>query len=379
MKKIIFSIFISLIGLQLNAQNVNVSDITGDWWPQAGQAATNLTTPDGWYYRTNAGSERLAFDGTIVAGTSIATTFGAIGSPYTGLNLKFDATLSTNGTNTLIILGSNAVWGGQGIMLNISIYGVQALRNFDYPNAVWLMDATAYQAVNLAGGLKSCEINVSATGIITVTVGGYVCPTTYQADVNVLANPFVMVCPGATAFKFKNVVAKKGAVAKSYFPNYSYSIAASANDIAKGSVTGVGTFDKSSDVTLVATPTSGNKFVNWTENGTEVSTSASYTISNVTAAHTLVANFAVDLGTGISQNTENKLNIYPLNTNGLFTITTEAIGAQYVVVNAIGQQINKGIIKSAQHQLDLTAQQKGTYMVIVNGNSGKMIKKIVRN
>lgn len=379
MKKIILSLVVLMLGMTITAQNVAVSTNTPDWWVQLGQNATNLTTPtDGWYYRTNLASERLAFDGTVVPGTSCATTFGSIGAPYTSLNLKFDATLPTNGTNTMIILGSNALWGGLGININISIYGVQALKNFDYGNASWLMNAVDYQAVNLAGGLKSCEINVNATGLITVSVGGYVCPTAYQADVSVLGNPFVMVCPGATAFKFKNVIAKKGAVAKSYFPNYSYAIAATSNDEAKGGVTGTGTFDKSSDVTLVATPTSGNKFVNWTENSVEVSTSASYTISSLAAAHTLVANFAVDLGTGMEQNTESKFNVYSAG-NGLFTIASSSVGMSFTVVNSIGQQINKGVIKSAQQQLDLTGQAKGTYMVIVNSNLGKLVKKIVRN
>lgn len=349
MKKIILSCIILFLSFGLRAQNVNVSDITNDWWPQAGQAATNLTTPNGWYYRTNVGSERLAFDGTIVAGTSIATTFGSIGAPYTGLNLKFDATVAA--TNTLIILGSNAVWGGQGILLNINIYGVQCLKNFDYPNAVYIDDVagdhTPYTSVNGVAGLKSCEINVSAAGLISVTVGGYLCPKTYQADLTVLANPFVMVCPGATGFKFKNVIAKKGSTAKSYFPNYAYAIAASANDGAKGSVTGAGTYDKTSDVTLIATATAGNRFINWTEGASVVGTDATLQISSVSAAHTYVANFesaevALSSNTNIADipNTANAdlvLNSGTLTVNSGKTVKTLKAnpGSKMVVDNAL--------------------------------------------
>ena len=42
-----------LSSFSLPAQNIAVTTITPDWWPQSNQAATNLTTPDGWYYRSN--------------------------------------------------------------------------------------------------------------------------------------------------------------------------------------------------------------------------------------------------------------------------------------------------------------------------------------
>lgn len=261
----------------------------GDWWPQIGQ---NTTPPaiNGWY--NNGANSSLNFEGSIVSGTRIATTFGSIGAPYTGLNLKFDATIDPSGNNTMIILGSDANWGGQGIILNISKYQVQALKNFDYGNTTMLSsDVSTYQSLLAGGGVRSCEINVSGTGLITVKIAGYTCPTTYQADLTVLANSFVMVCPNVTGFVMRNVIAKKGAVAKSYFPNYAYAIAASANDGAKGSVSGTGTYDKTSDVTLTATATTGNRFINWTEGATVVGTDASLQISSIAAAHTYVANF----------------------------------------------------------------------------------------
>ena len=70
-KLLFLMVLIVLLNLKLSAQNVAVSANTGDWWSQLGQDA-NLPTTDGWYYRTNVGSERLVFDGTIVTGTRIA-------------------------------------------------------------------------------------------------------------------------------------------------------------------------------------------------------------------------------------------------------------------------------------------------------------------
>ena len=69
---------------------------------------------------------------------------------------------------------------------------------------------------------------------------------------------------------------------------HTYAIAASATE--GGTVTGAGTYAHGVSVTLTATPSEGYNFVNWTENGEEVSTDAEYTFT-VTGARTLVANF----------------------------------------------------------------------------------------
>ena len=74
--------------------------------------------------------------------------------------------------------------------------------------------------------------------------------------------------------------------------NHTYEIAASANPTEGGTVAGAGTYVHGSSVTLTATPNEDYNFVNWTENGEEVSTDAEYTF-DVTAARTLVANFEV--------------------------------------------------------------------------------------
>lgn len=69
-----------------------------------------------------------------------------------------------------------------------------------------------------------------------------------------------------------------------------YTISVSPNPNMGGSVTGGGTYIQGQSCTVQATPNTGYVFVNWTENGTSVSTNASYTF-NVTGNRTLVANF----------------------------------------------------------------------------------------
>jgi Divergent InlB B-repeat domain/Alpha-L-arabinofuranosidase B, catalytic len=69
-----------------------------------------------------------------------------------------------------------------------------------------------------------------------------------------------------------------------------YTIAVSASPSADGTVSGGGTFAAGSSDTVTATPNSGYSFVNWTANGSVVSTSASYTFT-LNGNVTLVANF----------------------------------------------------------------------------------------
>ena len=72
----------------------------------------------------------------------------------------------------------------------------------------------------------------------------------------------------------------------------SFNIATSALPAAGGSVFGGGRIAAGANVTLTAVPSSGYTFVNWTEGGIQVSTSATYAFA-AGANRTLVANFVL--------------------------------------------------------------------------------------
>lgn len=73
-------------------------------------------------------------------------------------------------------------------------------------------------------------------------------------------------------------------------PVNSYTITATASPSDGGSVTGAGTYDEGSLVTLTATASNGYDFTNWTKNGVQVSTNPTYSFTAaVDAAY--VANF----------------------------------------------------------------------------------------
>ncbi len=72
--------------------------------------------------------------------------------------------------------------------------------------------------------------------------------------------------------------------------NQKFKIDVSVNPEGSGSVAGAEEHYENQTATVIATQNSGYRFVNWTENGNEVSTNAEYTFT-VTKARNLVANF----------------------------------------------------------------------------------------
>jgi hypothetical protein len=74
------------------------------------------------------------------------------------------------------------------------------------------------------------------------------------------------------------------------FTMSTYTITATADPVEGGTVTGGGTFNQGQSCTLTATPATGYNFVNWTKNGQQVSTNATYTFT-VTESATFVAHF----------------------------------------------------------------------------------------
>ena len=72
-----------------------------------------------------------------------------------------------------------------------------------------------------------------------------------------------------------------------------YNVTATANPSAGGTVTGTGEYNQGASCTLTATAATGYAFTNWTENGSVLSTDASYTFT-VTSNRNLVANFTLN-------------------------------------------------------------------------------------
>ena len=93
-----------------------------------------------------------------------------------------------------------------------------------------------------------------------------------------------------------------------------YTISASVEPSGSGTISGSGTYNSGDSVSLVATAETGYEFTNWTENGTTVSTSSTYTFT-ATQDRTLVANFQVSIVPLTIKKTYTSRKLYLKNNN----------------------------------------------------------------
>ena len=95
---------------------------------------------------------------------------------------------------------------------------------------------------------------------------------------------FAVVCVACTKDEEENGNGNANVVEPQYV------VSVSANPVYGGTVSGGGGFEKEQSCTVTATPAADYAFKNWTENGDEVSSDASYAFT-VTSDRDLVANF----------------------------------------------------------------------------------------
>ena len=201
-------VFIFLVGY-----SITFAAVPSDWWPQNGQ----LTE---WSVNT---SNELVFTGNPGSSAMIATQFGDAGTPpFTGFTLKFDAYIAGNGASTTVVLGSNAVWGGTGIVLEINKWQLVGVKNFVYPGVQISSNVPVYQSKVIADNFNVFEINVSGTGLTTFKINDYTCPTNYQADVSILeavspAPKVALFAAGFSGFKLRNVKIVKNQIERQWF------------------------------------------------------------------------------------------------------------------------------------------------------------------
>jgi hypothetical protein len=153
-----------------------------------------------------------------------------------------------------------------------------------------------------------------------------------------------------------------------------YTITTSSNPIAGGNTTGGGTYANGASVTVTATANSGYTFVDWSENGNQVSTNASYTF-NISANRNLIANF--DVLSSIDENSINSdLKIYPNPSSGKVIIDASFDG-QLSVFTYLGQQLQTFTFTTTP--LEVLIEDNGVYFLSFIDNFGnrKIVKVII--
>ncbi len=240
----------------------------------------------------------------------------------------------------------------------------------------------------------------------------------------------------------RNLVAK--------FQRKYYTISVSANPTVGGSVSGGGSYFHNQTCTVKATAKTGYTFVNWTMNGTQVSTNANYSFT-VNSNKNLVANFTQNsqqthsiqatsegdgsiipsgtifvihgtsrafvmnpnqgneikevfidgesvgiVSTYIFENVTENHNIHVvfINNNGTDEIETKDViiypnptkdkvtieceGLNHIrIINTFGQTVYDADHEGEQAVIDLSQMAKGIYMMHIEANGGRIVKKIV--
>ena len=207
-----------------------------------------------------SGNNRLQTNNQVVFTKEVPSAEGYLSLSPTALNgFLADAGFSPSEPQSIAVIGSN-------LQANLTItaptgYEVSTTSNGTYNNTLTLTPSN--------GSLRS---NVYVRLSSNVNPGDY--------------NGNLTLTSGTTT----GSVSLSGTVINT---GQQYAVTVNANPVAGGSVTGAGEFDYGTLVTVTATANEGYTFVNWTRNGVQVSTEATYSFT-VTGDATMIANFVLN-------------------------------------------------------------------------------------
>ena len=252
-------------------------------------------------------SANYAFVNWTESGTTVSTS-----ASYT-FTASTNRTLVANFTPTYLIstsaspVSAGTTTGG-GTYVSGSSVTVIATPNANYVFVAWTVSGTAVSTAAsytfTASVNRTLVANFSPTYIISTSASPVSGGTTTGAGTYVSGSSVTVTATPSANYAFVNWTENGTSVSTS--TNYTftaganrtlianftptYLISTSASPVSGGTTTGAGTYVSGSSVTVTAIPNANYVFVNWTENGTPVSASASYTFT-AGVNRTLIANF----------------------------------------------------------------------------------------
>ena len=289
--------------VNVSANPANGGTVTGGGNYQVGQSCTVTATANSGYTFTN-----WSENGTIVS-TQPSYTFVVNGNRtlvanFQALPQTYTISVSANPTNGGTVTGGGTYQQGQQCT-------VHATANTGYTFTNWTENGNVVSTqANYTFTVNSNRTLVANFTLQQFTITALVDPSqwaggvegggvyTYGQSCTLTATPTVpyifvnwtkngiQVSTNAT-YTF---TVTESATYVAHFVVETFTITALANPTEGGVVTGSGTYEMLDECTVTATANEGYNFVNWTENGNEVSNEAAYTFA-ITGDRTLVANF----------------------------------------------------------------------------------------
>ena len=156
------------------------------------------------------------------------------------------------------------------------------------------------------------------------------------------------------------------------FTANTYTVSVTANPSNGGTVSGGGSFTHGQSCTVSATANTGYTFINWTENGAQVSSQAEYTFS-VNGNRNLVAHFISTVGV---KEDMTSANIYPNPFTSVVRITTERTAQNISVYDVFGRLLMQQPVSGMQFEIDLSELSPGTYLLQVDYGDSRSMHRI---
>ncbi len=373
--------------ITVSANPSNGGTATGGGTFTYGQSCTVTATANtgytftNWTENGNVVSSNANYTFTVEGNRNLVANFTAI---------TYTITVSANPSNSGTTSGGGTYTHGQSCTVIATSADGYTFMNWTENGSVVSTDANySFIVTNNRSLVANFEeqqpdtynINVSPNPNIGGTVtgggnynGGQQCTVTATANtgysfVNWTENGEVVTTNASYTFI---VTGNRTLVAN--FTLNSYTITVTADPTEGGMVTGSGNYDHGASCTLTATANENYEFINWTKNGIEVSTDATYTFM-VTASEEYVAHFYFD---DLVDESASTCQIFPNPFTSSLSITTENVAQSVSVYDLNGRLLMKQSINELQFEIDLSQLTHGTYLLQIDYGNSRSVHRIMK-
>ncbi len=371
----------------VSANPSNGGTATGGGTFTYGQSCTVTATANTGYTFTN-----WTENGNVVS-SNASYTFNVEGNRDLVANftaITYTITVSANPSNSGTTSGGGTYNHGQSCTVIATSADGYTFMNWTENGSVVSTDANYTFVVTSNRSLvanfeeqlpDTYNINVSPNPNIGGTVtgggtyeGGQQCTVTANANtgytfINWIENGEVVTTNASYTFI---VEGNRTLVANFTLNNYTISVTADPTD--GGMVTGAGNYVHGTTCTLTATANENYEFINWTKDGVEVSTDATFTFI-VTASEAYVAHFNFD--DYVIENAS-RCQIYPNPFTDILRITTDYTAHSISVFDIYGRLLKKQEVSSTQFDLDLSEFSAGAYLLQVDYGDSRSVHRIMK-